>query len=64
MMEKRGIISRSTPAEDDRRAVEHVKLAGDLPASDADVAKIEAGPTRRLVDGVFSQAVKRERRPG
>lgn len=63
-MEKRGIISRETPPEDKRILSQHAKLAGDLPASDDDVAKMEAGPTRRLVDEVFSHTVNRDRRPG
>lgn len=62
-MEKRGIISRDTPSEDGRTDRENIKLAGDLPASDADVGKLEAGLTKRLADKVFSQVVNRDRRP-
>lgn len=64
-MEKRGIISRETPVESVGDVDRQQKIASDLPESAADVARMESGPTRRLIDAVTAQARSREqRRPG
>lgn len=56
-MEKRGVITQDTPAETIREA-NRSKCASYLPENQQDVAKMEAGPTRRLIDKVASESKK------
>jgi len=64
-MEKRGVITGKTPAETNADEYARKKLAADESVSQADVARIEAGPTRRLIDAVSSQVRRnKHERPG